>query len=351
MATSLSGPDFLTLSKNFPVIDVRTPSEFAKGHIPDATNIPLFNDHDHAVVGTAYKHQGRQVAILSGLEIVGPNLRALAERLADCAVDNTLLIHCWRGGMRSQSVAWLASLNGYETYTLTGGYKGFRQLILDALSAPVNLVVLGGASGSGKTAILHELEGMGQQVVDLEGLALHRGSAFGSIGLLPQPTQQLFENQLGMQWQRLDPIGAVWIENESRQLGTLRLPEPTKHQMEQAPILVLDMPFELRVERLVIEYGAYSALSLEKSIRQIGKRLGGLYMQQALNALAGGDLRTCCALLLSHYYDKTYNRFLARKDSDQIYHLRLDSLDAAQNAKTIMNSGVSEWLQSATPRL
>ena len=342
MATVLSASDFLQLSKDFPVIDVRSPAEFANGHIPGAINIPLFSDQARAAVGTSYKFHGRRAAILQGLDLVGPNLRALSEQMAYYARDNTLLIHCWRGGMRSQSMAWLASLNGYDIYILDGGYKAFRQTILDGFASPTNLVVLGGLSGSGKTAILHALARHGQQVIDLEGLAQHKGSAFGGIGQPPQPSQQHFENQLGTQWQALDRSRPVWIENENRQIGTLQLPEAIKAQIERAPILVLEVPFELRVERLVAEYGAYGSLGLEAAIRHISKRLGGLHTQQALDALRHGDLRTCCGLLLRHYYDNTYNRCLANKASEHIHHVRLDSLDAIENANTILRSGVLE---------
>ncbi len=348
MTTALVAPDFLRLSTNAPVIDVRTPAEFAKGHIPGAINIPLFENDEHAHVGISYKYQGRRAAMLHGLDIVGPKLRALAEHMAYYTRDNTLLLYCWRGGMRSQSMAWLASLSGYDTYTLAGGYKGFRHTMLDAFSTPTDLVVLGGYSGSGKTAMLHALAREAHQVVDLEGLAQHKGSAFGSLGEPPQPTQQQFENRLGLQWRALDRTRLTWMENENRQIGSLRVPDAIKQQMEWAPMLLLDVPFDLRVERLVNEYGVHGVPQLARAIHHIHKRLGGFATRQALDALTRGDLRTCCALLLRQYYDKTYGRSLAHKDPGHIVHLRLESLDAAENATRILRSGVMESLQSAT---
>jgi tRNA 2-selenouridine synthase len=180
--------------KPLPMLDVRSPGEFARGHIPGAQNIPLFDNEGRAEVGTIYKQKGKQPAILRGLELVGPNMATMAERGRLTAIDNTVFVHCWRGGMRSGSVAWLLESYGVKVFTLKGGYKAFRRYMQQQFEAPKNLLVLGGRTGSQKTTWLHALQGDGEQVIDLEGLACHKGSSFGMLGEHPQPTQEQFEN-------------------------------------------------------------------------------------------------------------------------------------------------------------
>ncbi|MCB0214369.1 MAG: tRNA 2-selenouridine(34) synthase MnmH, partial [Anaerolineae bacterium] len=222
--TKLGVEPFLELSRHYPVIDVRTSAEFAKGHIPGAMNIPLFSNEERAIIGTTYKQVGQREAMLLGLEIVGPKMRHLIEHIQTVATERTLLLHCWRGGMRSESVAWLAGLFGYRCYTLRRGYKGFRNYVLQMLELPSRLLILGGKTGSGKTEILQVLKQQGEQVIDLEGLAHHKGSSFGALGEADQPSQQQFENELAMQWRQLNLQRPVWLEDESRHIGKLSIP-------------------------------------------------------------------------------------------------------------------------------
>ncbi len=338
MPDTLSIEQFITHHQKFPVVDVRTPTEFTRGHLPGATNIPLFSDEERAMVGTAYAQESKKAAILQGLDFVGPKMRQLLEQ-ADTVVErNTLLFYCWRGGMRSQSLAWLGDLYGYTTYSLEGGYKTFRRYILDTFEQRLPLMVLGGKTGSGKTAILKALAQLGQQFVDLEGLAQHKGSAFGGLGQPCQPTQQQFENDLGMIFREVDKTQPVWIEDESRYVGQIILPIEFWRQKFKAPILYIDVPLELRVERLVQEYGQQSQAQLAASIQKIKQRLGGMETEQALNALYRDDYHTCCAILLEHYYDKAYLHSLERKQPKNLHHLKLTSLDPLENAKTILDS-------------
>jgi tRNA 2-selenouridine synthase len=187
---------FLKLAETLPVTDVRSPFPFSHGHIPGAINIPLFNDAERAEVGTRYKLKGRIDAIIKGLELTGPSMHSKLEQALQIAAGGRLLVHCWRGGMRSEAMAWLFYLGGIETVLLEGGYKSYRHLVLENLSENRKMFVLGGLTGSGKTQILKYLREEGRQVIDLEGMANHKGSAFGSLGQKPQPSSEHFANIL-----------------------------------------------------------------------------------------------------------------------------------------------------------
>jgi len=213
--------EFMALRERLPVFDVRTPAEFAKGHIPGAFNLPLFSDEERRRVGIIYKQIGRESAILEGLEYVGPKMRRIVETVQSITGHKTLLLHCWRGGMRSSSVAWLLNTSGYEIFLLKGGYKAFRHYVLDSFEIPRDIIILSGHTGSGKTEILQALSRLGEQAIDLEKLACHKGSAFGSLGETPQPAQQEFENHLALFWRATDlPWTAIWSPSISRQRST-----------------------------------------------------------------------------------------------------------------------------------
>ncbi len=297
-----------------PVIDVRSPGEFARGHIPGAVNVPLFSDAERAVVGTLYKQQGRDPAMLEGLRIVGPKLAGMVEQARTIAPDGRIRVHCWRGGERSGSVAWLLDKAGFaEVHPLKGGYKSFRHHVLAALEQPVPLRVLGGYTGSGKTGMLHALAQAGERVIDLEGLAHHKGSAFGAIGQAPQPTTEHFENRL---WQALHALGTdapIWVEDESVMIGRVKLPNAFFQRMREAPVVFVDVPLEQRVQRLVADYGGAPKEQLAEAIDRIRKRLGPQHAKAALEALEAGDLHAVAAITL-RYYDRAYLHGLAGRD-------------------------------------
>ena len=203
--------NFLQLSNEFPVLDARSPSEYAHAHIPGAFSVPIFTDEQRKIIGTAYKKESRQVAVNHGLNYFSERMKVIpgeVENLARFHNKNsgsqtkTFLVHCWRGGMRSDAVAWLLNLYGYKIYLLKGGYKVFRRWALAQFEKEYSLKVLGGFTGSGKTEVLKELSRMGEKIIDLEGLANHKGSAFGSLGEEIQPSSEMFENLLALQlWQ------------------------------------------------------------------------------------------------------------------------------------------------------
>ena len=310
MACSLPCDRFL--KADGPVLDVRSPGEFARGHIPGAHNLPLFSDEERAQVGIMYKHQGRRAAVRHGLELVGPRLATLAEQAAALAeADASLRLHCWRGGLRSSSTAWLLETCDLPCTLLDGGYKGFRRWLRQDLAQPRPVALLGGHTGSGKTDVLHALRVAGAQVLDLEGLAHHRGSSFGGLGQPRQPTTEQFENEIAMALQAVSPHRVLWIEAESVQVGCCRIPPELFHQMQRAPLVALQRPDHERLDHLLATYGPMPRQELMEATRRIGKRLGPQRTQQAVEAIAAGNLRLACQVILN-YYDRTYAHGLAR---------------------------------------
>jgi len=313
MANYLSPYEFLKASAKYPVVDVRTPSEYAKGHIPVAVNLPLFSDEERAVVGTLYKKQGRNQAILKGLEFIGPQMSQKAKAAIRLAVEGTLLVHCWRGGMRSASLAWLFEKVGIDTYLLEGGYKAYRASFREMLKQKKwNFVVLGGPTGSGKTDVLKALAAQGEQVLDLEGLANHKGSAFGALGQEKQPTCEQFENDIHEVLRHFNPERIIWVEGESHSIGRVVIPDLLFEILMDSPLVMFDLEREKRLDRLVTEYGCFDKALLAQSVKKIEKRLGGLRTKEALEALDDGNYRKVADITLQ-YYDKGYANSLAQR--------------------------------------
>jgi tRNA 2-selenouridine synthase len=306
---------FLEQADHFPVVDVRSPSEFNGGHVPGAFNIPLFDDRERETVGIKYKKEGREPAILKGLELTGSSLHFKLEKAISISKERKLLVHCWRGGMRSEAMAWLFSQGDIDCQVLEGGYKAYRNHLLRSLSAKRMIIVLGGMTGSGKTHILRHLKKTGKQVLDLEGIANHKGSAFGALGEDPQPSTEHFANLLFDEWRRFDDSEPVWLEDESRNIGTVFLPDTFYRNMQEAPTVVLKMPAEVRIPGLAREYSGFPPDELKSSILKISRRLGGDNTKEALKAVDEGNFTGAISLTLK-YYDKTYLFGLSRKEKE-----------------------------------
>ncbi|NLJ44563.1 MAG: tRNA 2-selenouridine(34) synthase MnmH [Bacteroidales bacterium] len=328
---------FLKLAETLPVADVRSPSEYSYGHIPGAFNIPLFDDSEREEVGTRYKRKGRVDAILKGLELTGPSMYRKLEQALHIAAGGKLLVHCWRGGMRSEAMAWLFSLGGIETVLLEGGYKSYRHLVLESLARNRKMFVLGGLTGSGKTHILKYLREQGKQVIDLEGLANHKGSAFGSLGQEPQPSSEHFANILYSRWKDLDTDKPVWIEDESRNIGTVFMPDDFYNNMQINPTIVLLMDIKTRLPRLIEEYSFYGRDELEASVMRISKRLGGDRAQEAIEAIRRHDFARAIEITLQ-YYDKAYLYGLKRKETKEMVFVETDTDDIETNARKIVEA-------------
>jgi len=327
--------EFLSLSGSHPIVDVRTPAEFAQGHIPGAHNIPLFTDEDRKIVGTIYKQEGKQPAILKGLELIGPRMHQFVSAAAALENSGQLLVHCWRGGMRSSSMAWLFETYGFKCNTLKGGYKSYRQQVLASFNEPKNIVVLGGKTGSGKTLILQELRQQGEQIIDLEKLANHKGSAFGALGEQKQISQEQFENELAFLFTQTDPQRKCWLEDESRKIGFNVLPDGLWEQMRNAKVFYVDLALPARIRFLVKEYGKFSKEELSSSINRIAKRLGGQHVKAAIEAIEAGDLETACKISLV-YYDKNYNYGLSQRDQKNILVCAFEQLEVDKITKELI---------------
>lgn len=337
---------FVQLSKIHTVIDVRSDAEYSHAHIPGASSIPLFNDEERAVVGTIYKQQSREDAIKKGLEYFGPKMKEILlqaeglikEKNTDSKV---ILVHCWRGGMRSAAVAWLLDLYGFKVYTLIGGYKAFRNWVLNEMGKHHPFQILGGNTGSGKTIVLHALRNLGEAVVDLEGIAGHKGSAFGNIGLPKQPSQEMFENKLSVAIQTEKdkyPNKKIWLEDESQRIGTVNIPQNMWVHMRKCDIVFLDIPFSKRLDYLVKTYGMLDWEALGDAILRIQKRLGGLETKTAMAGLEEKNFHACFDVLLK-YYDKQYSKGLANREDPKptILMVIAEGVNDVENAKLIIN--------------
>ncbi|PZO49860.1 MAG: tRNA 2-selenouridine(34) synthase MnmH [Phormidesmis priestleyi] len=319
-----------------PILDVRSPSEYAQGHIPGAISFPLFSDDERAQVGICYKQQGRDQAVELGFEIAGPKFADFIRQAKGIAPDKKVRIHCWRGGMRSGAIAWTLDLAGFHTITLQGGYKAFRQWVRRTVATPQNIVLLGGMTGTAKTDILHALAQQGEQVLDLEGYASHRGSSFGGVCLPPQPSTEQFENWVAGAWHRFDSQRPIWIEAESRRIGTCRLPPELFEQMEAAFALEITRPIDERLALLVDIYGQADPTELIAATERIRKRLGGKRTQDAVALIQAGDLTAAFAILLT-YYDRTYRYGLEQRTSF-VPEIDVSGLSAEQAAERLRAS-------------
>jgi tRNA 2-selenouridine synthase len=328
---------FLELSETTPIADVRSPSEYNSGHIPGAVNIPLFDDKEREAVGVKYNKEGRLPAIIEGLKHTAPSLTSKLEEGLKIAKNGKLLVHCWRGGMRSEAMAWLFSLGDLEVYMLEGGYKSYRRYILEILSQKRKMIILGGMTGSSKTHILRYLGSLNQQIIDLEQLANHKGSAFGALGQQPQPTTEQFANLLFRQFGKLNNCLPLWLEDESWNIGSVFIPDKFYLNMQESPSVVLVMDFNIRLLRLMEEYSAYPAEALKASILRISKRLGGDRTKEAIDSLKSGDIGKAIEIVLN-YYDKAYLFGMKQKDSKNIIYVNVDSDKIETNALKVLEA-------------
>ena len=311
-----------------PVVDVRSPSEFAKGHWPGACNIPLFSDEERAEVGTTYKQQGRLQAIQLGLSFTGPKLAMLSTMLQDLGSPHPRGFTAGGEGLRSGSMAWLADLLDLSPVVLAGGYKAYRAWAQRQFDQPWPIRVMGGRTGTGKTDLLLALQRRGVGVVDLEGLAHHRGSSFGGLGLAPQPSTEHYENLLAeaLQSERERGAEAIWLEAESVQVGHCRIPKALFDQMRAAPVLEIQRNLNERVQQLVDVYGQQGAGELAEATQRISRRLGPQRTKEALDAIDAADWGTACRAMLD-YYDRCYDHELSRspgRDSVDLSGLTAD---------------------------
>jgi tRNA 2-selenouridine synthase len=329
--------EFLRQSQENPVVDVRSPSEFKKGHIPGAVNIPLFDDVEREAVGIKYKKEGRRKAILKGMELAGQSMHVKLREAIKIAKNGTLLLYCWRGGMRSEAMAWLFSLGDINVEVLCGGYKSYRQHIMKNLSEKRKMIVLGGMTGSSKTQILRYLKERNHQVIDLEGLANHKGSAFGALGQPPQPTSEHFTNLLFNEWRYLKKDLPIWLEDESMNIGTVFMPKIFYENLLDSPAIVLIMDINIRMPLLIEEYSAYPPELIKESIMRISKRLGGDNAREAISAVDEGNFARAIEIAL-RYYDKTYMFGISHRHIKNTIIVETDTDDMVLNARKVLEA-------------
>jgi len=328
--------DFISLSSTHPVFDVRSPGEFTHAHFPGANSLPLFSDEERKVVGTEYKQKGKQPAIKIGLAYFGTKMKDIVEQVEKIKPhNNVVLINCWRGGMRSTGIAWLLDLYGYEVYVLTGGYKAFRTWVLQQFEQEYEIKVLGGYTGSAKTELLQTIKEKDVNIIDLEGLAMHKGSAFGGIGLPKQPTQEMFENKLALS---LFSNKSFWLEDESQRIGSLNIPHSLWKTIRNAPLFFIEIPFCERLAFILNQYGNLDVEKLIEATTRIQKRLGPLDTTTAINYLHENKIKEAFEILLS-YYDKQYLKaFNKRENINSILQTILsNTTDAEANKQKLFS--------------
>ncbi len=314
----ISISDFIAQRTTEKIFDVRSPGEYNHAHIPFANTLPLFDDEERKQVGTTYKQKSREHAIKYGLDFFGPKMRAMVEQAEKetghhSGDPKNIFVHCWRGGMRSAAVAWLLDLYGFNVSIIDGGYKAYRNWVLQQFEKEYDFKIIGGYTGSGKSIMLREIEKKGKGIIDLEAIANHKGSAFGGIGMPDQPSQEMFENLLAMQL-HLKQHNTIWLEDESQRIGIVNIPHPLWNTIRKMPVYFIEVPFEQRLENIVLEYGPLEKDKLITSIVRIQKRLGPLETKTAIGHILENDLKECFRILLQ-YYDKTYEKGLHNRES------------------------------------
>ncbi len=293
-------------------VDARSPGEYAEATIPGAVNVPIFDDGERVRVGTVYKQQGRGVAHRLAVEMVSPKIPAMVDQVARARGDSAqpVVVFCWRGGMRSRALTSFLELAGIPALQLVGGHKGFRALVREFLERGEwgRLLVLRGLTGVGKTRLLKRLAEQGYPVLDLEGLANHRGSAFGALGLSAQPTQKSFDASLWDALRRIPVEGFALAEGESKLIGKIALP-PRLHQALQVETsLWIEASLDYRVEVILQEYPARDELkaSFAERILALKRRLGGETVERLLGLLEAGQWQHLVRELMVLYYDPLY---------------------------------------------
>jgi tRNA 2-selenouridine synthase len=336
MTRPITIEELLHLPDAITVADVRTPAEFTHGHLPGAINLPLFTNDERIKVGTTYKQQGREAAILLGFDLTGPKWAGFIHQALQIAPAKKIALHCWRGGMRSAAMAWALDLYGFDVLTIRGGYKSFRHWALRQYQRLYPLSVIGGMTGSGKTRILTKLKAEGEQTIDLEDLAQHQGSTYGSLNRLIQPTQEQFENNLAIRLAQTDTHRPLWIEDESQNIGRCLIPKPLWTQIRNATLFDLQVPAEDRATALLEEYGDLDKNFLIESTERIARRLGLQQAKAAIIAIQEDRMADFIRQVLS-YYDKTYLKALVSRDHNNIIPIIATNGDPKTNAAKILS--------------
>ena len=299
-----------------PLIDVRSPGEYYKGNLPNSINIPLFDNEERSIIGTLYKNNGRDKAVIKGLEFLANKIDKIVNNLIEALnlyksnnnsklVEPTIKIYCARGGMRSLSISWLLEKYNLKNVTLKGGYKTYRKWTLDSFNKDWKLIVIGGKTGTGKTKLLKLLDENNYQVIDLEGLACHRGSTFGGIGMNEQPSNEQFENLIAEKLKDFRKNYKIFVEAESANIGKCKIPHEFFKQMKKAERIEIIKSESNRLEELIKTYSILEEKDLIDAVIRIKKRLGPQRTKIAIESIRNKDWEKVCKSVLE-YYDKCY---------------------------------------------
>lgn len=315
------------------VIDVRSPSEFAEDHLPGAISLPVLTDAERARVGTIYTKESPFRARKTGAALVARNAaRHIEGPLAEKDGGWRPLVYCWRGGQRSASFATILGQIGWRVEVLEGGYRTWRRLVVEALydrDVPARVILLDGNTGTAKTEVLRRLGARGMQVIDLEGLANHRGSALGGFGA--QPSQKAFESALAVAMERLDPLRPVLVEAESSRIGRLNLPPRLFAAMRDAPRIEITAPLGARARYLIRAYpeAAADPEAFAARLERLVALRGRAQIEQWQKAVRAGALEDVAASLIETHYDPRYAKVRARVGGQIAATARAETLDDA----------------------
>jgi len=314
------------------IIDVRSESEFAEDRLPGSINLPLLNDSQRVEVGTDYKQVGGFEAKRSGAVLIMANIsRHLAEHFADKPKSYRPLIYCWRGGQRSQSLAVVLAAIGWRTHILDGGYKTYRRHILDQLEilpAQFRWIAINGLTGSAKTRVLHHLAEQGEQILDLEGLANHKGSVLGLDPDNPQPSQKLFESRIHHALAGMDASRPVFVEAESKKVGNVHCPEAVWKAMTGSTVFRIEAERMARVQFLLEDYGHFlkNPDLLQERIHLLRERYGQAQIEHWEAQIAGADWPAFVDSILEVHYDPSYKSSVRYPKATEVF--TTDTLDA-----------------------
>lgn len=321
---------------NYIFIDVRSPDEYKEATIPNSINIPLFNNEERALVGTVYKEKGQVEATQLGVQIVSPKIPGFMENITELSTNKTPIFFCWRGGMRSKTMATLYDLMYPDSsYRLTGGYRAYREFILENINntqITIPTFVLHGMTGVGKTMILNELEQLGLFVIDLEGLAGHRGSIFGGIGNVPV-NQKAFDSELYEAFKNLNTSNSLIIEAESQRIGKIIVPDNILDAKSKGHHILVFASKETRIKRIIEEYQPVNFKNeIHDAIKKLERRIPTEHRKDLITAYENNNFEKVVAILLDHYYDPRYQFSTDQYHQGPFFEVNSDDIHAAAKA-------------------
>jgi len=323
------------------IIDVRSPSEFLEDHIPGAINLPVLNDKERAMIGTIYKQENPFQAKKLGAALISANIsRAIKSNLIHRDKDYQPLIYCWRGGQRSMSMATILSRIGWKTTVIEGGYKTYRASVrktIEEQCSQLDLMVISGLTGTGKTEIIKQLQSAGEQVIDLEGLANHRGSLLGEEPDRPQPSQKYFESLLAQNISGFSSKKVTWVESESNKIGNIHCPEALWLKMKTAKMIEVTVDINVRVKFLLAQYPHMTASPelLKEKINLLHHLYGKKQIREWCAMIDESDWEDFVQSLLEKHYDPSYRRAINNKQRTEVAQYELTALNESSIAELV----------------